>query len=208
MAEMTVEQVVQQRVKEIVALLMKRPITEAIAMEVESYDGFEHLEIENGEWVGFDEEEFVSGEDHGWTESVIIHAFTDWVLRNRSGRVYTGDTDFVLDGEPGEIRLKRRPDVGFVSDKNVKRSQGYIYGPPDVAVEIISPTERPGKMRKKLNEYLDNHVKQVWQVFRNSEEIVVHLADGTSKTYKKGDTITGGDLLPGFTLDVTNVFEV
>lgn len=52
--------------REIVALLMKRPITEEIAMRVESYEGFEDLDIVDGNWVLDDEEvEFMGGEEYG-----------------------------------------------------------------------------------------------------------------------------------------------
>jgi len=199
--------VMVDEVKAIVRLLMQRPITEAIAIRVEETEGFEHLEIENGVWVGFDEDEYMGGEEHGWIETLIIHILTEWVLETGKGRIYPGDTDFVLDGTPENIRLKRRPDVAYVSSKNVKASKGYIYAPPDLAVEIISPTERPGKIRKKLREYIQHGVKQVWHVYPDSREIVAHFPDETSKTYRPGDTLPGGDLLPGFSLDVAAVFE-
>ncbi len=197
---------VVDEVKTLVQLLMKRPITEELALHVELVSGFEYLEIENGEWVGFDEDEYMGGEEHGWIETLILNALTNWVLSNRMGRVYPGDTDFVLAGTPDDIQLKRRPDVSFVSDANVKSSKGYIYAAPDLAVEIISPTERPGQIRKKLREYLDHGVKQVWQVYPENREIVVHFPDGTARTYSVGDIIPGGDLLPDFTLDIAALF--
>lgn len=194
-------------VRRIVTLLMQRPITEEIAFKVEAQEGFEHLEIEDGQWVGFDEDEFVSGEEHGWIEAQIVGDLIIWVRGNRSGRIYTGDTDFVLKGTPDNIELKRRPDIAFVSSRNVKPSKGYVYAAPDLAIEIISPTEKPYKIRKKLREYLDNGVKQVWQLYPNSQEIIVSFPDGTSRAYRPGDIIEGGDVLPGFTLDVAKVFE-
>ena len=194
-------------VGKIVALLMKRPITEEIAMEVEATEGFEHLEIEDGAWVGFDEDEYMAGEEHGWIEVLLINALSNWVLANRTGRLYSGDTDFVLIGIPKNIQLKRRPDIAFVSSSNVRPSKGYYYGAPDLAIEIISPTERPNKIRKKLREYLDNGVQQVWQVFPDDQEIAVNYPGGTTRTYRKGDTISGGELLPGFMLDVATIFE-
>jgi Uma2 family endonuclease len=200
------EMAIAEEVKIIVRLLMQRPITEVIALEVEGTEGFEHLEIENGEWVGFDEDEYMGGEEHGWIESLMITLFTTWVLQNKSGRVYSGDTDFVLDGTPDNIRLKRRPDVAYVGGKYVKPSRGYIYAAPDLAVEIISPTERPGQIRTKLREYLSHGVQQVWQVYPENQEIVVYFPDDTSKTYRPGDILSGGDLPPGFELDVANVF--
>lgn len=198
---------VVETVKTIVRLLMTRPITEAIAIQIHATEGFEHLEVENGTWVGYDEDDFMGGEEHGWIETLLIHALTAWVLAQRAGRVYPGDTNFVLDGTPADIRLKRRPDVAYVRDENVKPTKGYIYAVPDLAIEVISPTERPAQIRQKLREYLEYGVKQVWQVYPDNQEIVVHFPDGTARTYHAGDVLPGGDLLPGFELEIASLFE-
>jgi Uma2 family endonuclease len=198
---------IYDQVREIVFLLMQRPITEEIATQVEAIDGFEHLEILDGAWVGFDKDEFMGGEEHGWIESILIHALMEWVLARKSGRVYSGDTDFVLDGTPDDIRISRRPDVAYVSDRRLQPSKGFVYGAPDLAVEIISPSERPAAIRRKLNIYLEHGVQQVWQVYPDNRQIVVNFHDGSAKTYGLNDTMSGGDLLPGFTLNVAKVFE-
>lgn len=198
---------VQSEVREIVNLLMQRPITEEIAMRVEAIEGFEHLEVMDSEWVGFAEDEYMAGEEHGRLEYKLILRLGNHVELHKLGMLYTGDTDFVLDGEPGDIRVKPRPDIVFVASSRLKKSKGYIYGAPDLAIEIISPTERPGKIQKKLGQYLEFGVKQVWHVYPDSREIVVHSPDNTSKTYRIGDTISGGDLLPGFVLNVGQLFE-
>ncbi len=196
-----------EEVKTIVRLLMIRPITEAVALQINSTEGFEYLEIEDGAWVGFDEDEYMSGEEHGWLETLILNALTNWVLAHRNGRVYLGDTSFVMDGTPDDIRLKRRPDVAFMRGEHVKPTKGYIYAAPDLAVEVISPSERPAQIRKKLHEYLEHGVQQVWQVYPDTQEIVVHFPDGTARTYRVGDMLTGGELLPDFELDVAALFE-
>jgi Uma2 family endonuclease len=198
---------IQKEVREIVSLLMQRPITEAIAMRVEVIEGFEHLEIVDGEWVGFEEEEDMGGEEHGWIETLFIRALSNWAVENRMGRIYTGDTNFVLDGEAGDLQLKRRPDIAYVASNRLKKSKGYIYGAPDLAIEVISPSERPTAIRRKLGEYLEFGVKQVWQVYPDTKEIIVHFPDNTSRTYGSGETISGGDLLPGFSLEVAQIFE-
>lgn len=199
---------VYDQVREIVFLLMQRPITEEIAAQVEAIEGFEHLEILDGTWAGFDRDEFMGGEEHGWIESILIHALMEWVLAHKSGRVYSGDTDFVLEGTSEDIRISRRPDVAFMSDQRLMPSKGFVYGAPDLAVEIISPSERSAAIRNKLNLYLEHGVKQVWQVYPDNQQIVVNFSDGSAKTYGLGDTLPGGDLLPGFALDVARLFEV
>ena len=197
--EQRLEQRVQAQVIELVELLAIRPITEDIALRVEAIEGFKHLEIVAGEWVGLGKDDpFMGGEKHGWIESILIHLLMTWALATKAGRVYGGDTMFVLDGEPGDIRLKRQPDVAFMAADRIQ--------PPDLAVEIISPSERPDDIQKKLREYLQQGVRMVWQVYPESREIVVHLPDSTARTYRLGEVISGGDVLPGLELSVTEVF--
>lgn len=198
---------VVDEVKTIVRLLMQRPITEEIAREVEAHEGFEHLEIVGGNWVGFDEDPFMSGEEHGWIESKISALLTLWAMQNKAGRIYPGDTNFILSGNPKTLEDKRRPDVAFVKRERVIETVGYQYLAPDLAVEIISPTEKPYEIRDKLNTYLRHGVQRVWQVYPQTQEIVATFADGTSRTYHPSDTLTDPDLLPGFELDVAMVFE-
>ena len=203
----TVSTEVQEHVREIVFLLMKRPITEAIAMQVTEIRGFEHLEITDGQWTGFEKDEYMVGEEHGRIEFKLILRIGNHVEENDLGTLYPGDTDFVLDGEPGNVRMSRRPDIAFVHRDRVVPSKGYNYVVPDIAVGIISPSERPGAIRQKLSEYLEHGVQQVWQVYPDNQEIVVNLPDGSSKTYGIDDVIPGGDLLPGFDLKLKTIFE-
>jgi Uma2 family endonuclease len=198
----------QHKVHEVVRLLMQRPITEAIACQVEDMVGFEQLEIEDGNWVGFEEDETMGGERHGWIESLLVTYLTTWAVAHGGGRVYTGDTTFVLLGTPQDIQIKRRPDVAFVANANVKPTSGYIYGAPQLAIEIISPTERPISMQRKVREYLTYGTAQVWQVFPELNEVVVHLPNGSSRTYGIDDTIDGGDLLPEFRIAVKSILAV
>lgn len=196
-------------VRTIVALLMKRPITEEIAMQVKSIPGYKHLEITNGEWVGLDkaDDEMTTGEEHGWIETLLLHFFTGYALQHKAGRVYPGDVTFVLNGERSDLRITREPDVSFLAEANVTPTRGFIYRAPDLAVEIISPSQDYDEMIEKRDEYFQYGTKQVWIVLPNLKQIEVHLPDGTSKTYRLGQTIPGGDLLPGFTLDVSAIFS-
>jgi Uma2 family endonuclease len=205
--EILIEQRAQAQVVEWMELLARRPITEAIAMRVEAIDGFKHLEIVDGEWVGLGKDDrYMGGEKHGWIGSLLIHLLMTWALATQAGRVYGGDTMFVLDGEPGNIRLKRQPDVAFVAAARLQATSGYFYGPPDLAVEIISPSERPGDIQKKLREYRMHGVQQVWLIYPETHEMVAHLPDSTARTYRIVETIEGGELLPGLRLPVAALF--
>ena len=198
---------VENKAVEIVKLLMKRPITEEIAMQVDTYDGFKLLEITDGEWVGFDEDEYMGGERHGWRESILIAFLTIWALENQTGRIYSGDTSFVLDGDMDNIKVRRKPDVGFVQTNRLQTTEKYYIGAPDLAVEITSPSDTGSEIQAKIDEYFQYGTQQVWQVYPDNEQIIVYLPDGTSKKFGIGDKIGGGELLAGFELDVSKVFE-
>lgn len=204
---MTLTPVQQRTVREIVSLLMQRPITEAIAMQVAQCEGFKHLEIANGNWVLDEQDPYMTGEEHAWIEALILHALIGWALANQAGRVYPGDMDFVLEGTPDHIHIKRQPDVAYVSNARVQATSGYYYGAPDLVVEIVSPSQSRPEMVQKANEYLRYGSLQVWLVFPNRREIEVHTAEGLPTVYAAGQTLSGGDLLPGFALDVAAVFE-
>lgn len=163
------------------------------------------IEISEGQW---DEEETlgVAGGDHGEIEMEIAGEMRNYAKANNLGRVYPGDTDFILEGVPGNIILMRKPDVAFVAADRVQdKIGGYYYLAPDLAVEIISPSDRPGKVARKLGEYLRAGVKQVWLVYPESQEVIVHSGGGVT-VYGINDTLHGGDELPGFSLPLKTIF--
>ncbi|MEO1644498.1 MAG: Uma2 family endonuclease [Chloroflexota bacterium] len=193
--------------REVVTLLMKRPITEEIAMQIGDMDGFKNLEIANGEWIGFEQDDYMTGEQHGWLESKILVALATHVLANKLGRVYPGDMDFVLSGNKETLEDKRQPDVSFVSTARLQKTSGYFYGAPDLAVEIVSPTQFRPEFVEKANLYMKYGTQIVWLVFPKKQTIEVHTPDAIPVVYKHDDTLLGGDLLPDFELSVKGIFE-
>ena len=199
----------QQEVVELVRLLVARPITEEIALRVGEFDDFKLLEIANGNWV-LEPEEWtadMTGEEHGRIEFLLLLLFGNYVIERKLGMLYPGVTDFVLDGEPGNIRIKRKPDVAFVAAEHAQSSRGYYFRAPDLAIEIVSPSQRRAQMLTKVAEYLLHGTTQVWLVFPARSEVEVHTADTPAHVYGMGDVLTGGELLPEFTLEVAALFE-
>lgn len=165
-------------------------------------------EIVDGQWVDVVEEK-MAGELHGAIATNLIILLGSYVKTHRLGRVYPADTTYILENDAHGVQLMRLPDVSFVAADRVKTQnrETYYQLAPDLAIEIISPSERAVDMRAKLNDYLRSGVRQVWQVYPETQEIVVHLADQTVHTYSLGQTIPGADVLPGFELSVADVFD-
>jgi Uma2 family endonuclease len=104
--------------------------------------------------------------------------------------------------------LRLRPDIcALLGDKAVQldRDRVPVPGAPDLAIEVISPTERASESHEKVRAYLQHGATEVWQVYPRSRTVQVH--EGTnSRSLAAGQQITSR-LLPGFTASTAIFFE-
>jgi Uma2 family endonuclease len=101
-----------------------------------------------------------------------------------------------------------RPDVLVLLGERAKSldvTKVPVPGAPDLAVEIISPSERSSETQEKLQAYLHHGTKEVWQVYPKSKAVVVHRG-GTSVTVSAGGQLTTA-LLAGLSLNLEAVFQ-
>jgi Uma2 family endonuclease len=123
-------------------------------------------------------------------------------------------------GSDGMIRFKlnlvRMPDVSFirwdsVDDPNeIENPAGaFLEVPPDLAVEVLSPSNTRREMEIKLEEYANAGVKLVWYVDPERKEVDVYPKGNPKrkKTLGVNDTLGGGEVLPGFAVKVAKLFE-
>ena len=107
----------------------------------------------------------------------------------------------------------RGPDVSFrlVPRSERRQSVGFLPGAPDIAVQVISPSNTAATVARKVAEYLDAGAQRVWIAYPAtriaSRRVVIHHPDGTAITYTGNDVITDEELLPGFSLPLTEIFE-
>lgn len=121
----------------------------------------------------------------------------------------------IVSGADGGYRLYAdrdtilSPDVGFVRAERVAGLDllGFFPGAPDLAVEVISPSESGPMVARKVRLYLDAGCPLVWCVYRKRQTVVVHAPGAEPRTFQMGDTLDGGDVLPGFTISVAVIFE-
>lgn len=183
-----------------------RPITLDDIIATEGLDEYKGMEIVDGVWVAKHRDEDMSI-THGRLGVQIIGNLWNYEKATGNGQAYMSETIFILHVDEHGVRTTRKPDASFVLKQNVKPPEtGYYHQAPDLAVEIISPSERIGIIQDKLDDYFTYGTQQVWLVYPDKKRIVVHFPDESSQTYKMGDTLTGGDLLPGFTLEIAAVF--
>lgn len=118
------------------------------------------------------------------------------------GRAYE-DVEFAL-----SENLRLRPDVCVLLAERARqldRKRVPIPGAPDLAIEIISPSERPGTAQSKVRAYIASGVSEVWQIYPDSCTVLIH-SRGESYSLSAGQPVTS-ELLPGFSALVSSFFE-
>jgi Uma2 family endonuclease len=108
--------------------------------------------------------------------------------------------------EGGEPRF-RQPDLGVVAGNPSDGDPRYLEGAPLLAVEVRSADNTVTHLLRKIDEYFANGCRMAWLILPEDESITVRTASGASSTLVKGETLDGGDVLPGFSLAVEKLFE-
>ena len=174
------------------------------AYTVEQFDVFA-AQPENSErlleFIGGEIFEVPSNPFSSYISAIILSAILSFVRKNSLG--------FVT-GEAGGYRVsgeRYAPDVAFVS--KVRQPElaktGYNPVPPDLAVEVISPTDTDAKLRIKLGNYLAAGTV-VWIVYPEKKTIEVYTPGQPVQILNTHDTLSGGEVLPGFELPVNEIF--
>lgn len=164
-------------------------------------DGLRHELV-----AGCDVSEPLPGFGHG-SLVIRIGALLEAHVRSRSlGTVVAGDAGFVLSRSPDTVR---GPDVAFVSRgrEGGRDRRRAFEGPPDMAVEILSPSDRSRDARAKAAEYLAAGTRIVWVVDPEVETVTVHRPRSGPLTLAGEDILDAGDVIPGLRIPVGEIFE-
>lgn len=149
-----------------------------------------------------------AGFEHGWIAATVSGILGQFVRKHRLGVVVGAETGFVLsDGEPPLIRA---PDAAFVAAARLPlgttRIKRYARLAPDLAVEVVSPSNTRAGVRAKVRDYLDAGARLVWVLDPDDMTATAHRPGGTVAVYGPGDALTGEDVLPGFHVAVEQLF--
>jgi Uma2 family endonuclease len=144
-----------------------------------------------------------SGE-HGQIQFQIAWLLKNLVTPNKLGWV-GGESGIVTERDPDTVR---GPDVYFYSIARLaKPPKGFIELPPDLVVEVISPSDTRPAMRKKVREYIAGGVRLVWVVDPETRTVSAYAGSMRGTEYDEADTLDGGDVLPEFHCKVADFFE-
>lgn len=134
----------------------------------------------------------------------LISKLRPFVIKVGLGRIFPSDLGYWM--KSGNLRM---PDVSFVTKERLvemaREGEGFLHGAPDLAIEVLSPTNTIPAMKKKIAEYFENGCRLVWLVDPRNESVTVLYPDGSETTVI--DAVDGEDVVPGFSLNVRELFE-
>jgi len=143
---------------------------------------------------------------HGAVALRLSVAIANHVFARELGMVFAAETGFVLRRDPDTVRAA---DIAFVRrDRLPPGGIGPGYGPmpPDLAVEVMSPSDRVPQVWQKVDDYIGAGVRAVWVVDAERRTVTVHQAGEPVRLLSEGDTLDGGGVLPGFQCPVSSLF--
>ena len=147
-----------------------------------------------------------ANDQHGEISVNIGTAFNIYSRRRGVGRTRV-ETGYQLEQNPDTVR---GPDVSLVllpRGTGVTLTGRFVPGAPDIAVEVVSPSNSPAEIDRKVREYLEAGSQRVWLVYAVPPRVVIHCSNGDVQTFTEDEVITDEELLPGFSLPLSEIFD-
>ena len=146
---------------------------------------------------------------HGQVTLRIARKLAEYVETHGGGEVVVGDVGFVLH-LPDDPERVRAPDVAFVATERLpdgRVPQGFLAGAPDLAVEVLSPTDNPVDVQRKVRDYLEGGAGLVWVVAPAARSATAYRPDGSARFLREHEALDGADVLPGLTIRLSDLFR-
>ena len=142
---------------------------------------------------------------HGRIQARLLNLLSEYLRASPIGEVYV-DIGFILSRAPDTVRA---PDVSFVRTERVERQDDrrWYEGAPDLAIEVLSPSERSRQIHEKVSDYLAAGARAVWLVDPERRLVTVFRSPLTPQVLREGETVDGEDILPGLHLAVGDLFR-
>ena len=144
---------------------------------------------------------------HGQITMLLSLKIANHVVENGLGIVTAADTGFILERNLDGRDTVRALDIAFLSSASVPAvlPDQLVDVAPDLAVEVISPSNKVADMHRKIRQLLAAGTKLVWIVYPETHTVEVHTQSGAT-TLEDDESVSGGDVLPGFEIPVREIF--
>lgn len=162
------------------------------------------FELVNGELV----EMPTASHYHNLIVFLIGRLIDAFATERNLGYTFVDGVSFVLRRNPDDVR---GPDVSFLARNRVislEMLRKPWEGAPDLAVKIISPSDRAVDINEKIRAYQAAGTRLIWVVWPDTKSVTTYDVGGSISDLQAGDVLDGGEVLPGFTVTVGRLFDV
>lgn len=143
----------------------------------------------------------------GIKNAVLTARIFNWAETDGTGEVGDSSTMYILPNG-----AKRSPDVSWVLRERLKQFtskelQKYAPFAPDFVIELRSPTDSLKELKEKMAEYAENGVRLGWLIDPQKKQVHVHRAGGAIEVLDSPQTLSGENVLVGFTLNLSEIWS-
>jgi Uma2 family endonuclease len=182
-------------------------------MTAEEFYEFVHLPENEDRFFELDEGKVIEltrpKRAHGIVCGCITAILFEYARRTGRGQVCPNDTGVLVARDPDTVR---GPDIAYFANRlsieDAAAEEGFTEETPLLAVEVLSPSDRPSRVARKVHQYLQAGVKLVWVVDPEVQEVGVHRPGVELEILGVEATLAGGDELPGFECRVAEIFAL
>lgn len=186
------------------------PDTAPIGIAVESLMALGDQDKRYEVWNGNLQEKPMATAKHGKICARLVARLTIFCEQHQRGDVYTEGTTYAIEGTRQDLKKALMPDVSFIRHDQSSQidEDDFIFIPPDLAIEVISSSERPSEVQAKVTAFLSFGAGEVWSVYPDDGLIIIYRQTGAPAAYRVGDSIPMQGALEGLILTVNDIFGV
>jgi Uma2 family endonuclease len=146
-----------------------------------------------------------------WSHGIVVgrlhNRLGPFIEQHKLGLVFGAETGFRLATNPDTVRA---PDIAFVSRQNVPKNlpaHGFWPGSPDLAIEVVSPSDSTSEVDEKIDAWLNAGCSAVWIIDLKLETVTIYISRTDVQIRTSGDLLEGGTTVPGFSCKVSDLFQ-
>jgi Uma2 family endonuclease len=146
------------------------------------------------------------GAEHGLVCANLVHHVSQFLEHHPIARCFAPGTGFQLQDEPEVVRI---PDIGIVRTEHMPKEGvpiGYFKGAPDVAVIVVSPTDKFDEISAAVHDYFEAGTRRVWIVRPRVKMVTIHRSVQDVQIIAETQALNGNDVLPGLEIPLAKIF--